>query len=340
MSSTTIPTTEEDENLEAFFRDIEKLEISSEKQSSEHAAAHDDTVWSATVVPPKASNNNEKKKKKDANKEVILQKAEQHQQSWQEFAIEKAAEEATADRPKISFALNTKKKKKTKFSQKETKTSSSTTTQEQAADASTTAPNNTTPRWTAVLDTCALLQSLEDVCALLQHAQQPAALEPLTLVVPYKLWSELDYQSKLEEEDKQRQARCAVRVLNRAISKQQKELTTSTRNAVSSSLAYHFHNKPFQHVVIRSQSRAEMNRIATDMNFMDDANNDDHILGCALAEQQRDFSEYEAGGVVLLTLDKVLSGKARADGVTVYTPSSFLDYYRRRDASLRARMMQ
>ena len=78
---------------------------------------------------------------------------------------------------------------------------------------------------------------------------------------------------------------------------------------------------------------------------MQEANNDNHILFCDRAEQQAAWgvgsdAPPETGGVVLLTQDNVLSGKARADGVAVYTPAKFVEYYTRRAASLRDRTSQ
>ena len=84
-------------------------------------------------------------------------------------------------------------------------------------------------------------------------------------------------------------------------------------------------------------------------------NNDDHILFCALDEQRKLLELLQrqqqqnnnafpttiappvAGGVILLTWDKVLSGKARADGIAVYKPLDFLHYYMKRAASLKLR---
>jgi len=126
---------------------------------------------------------------------------------------------------------------------------------------------------------------------------------------------------------------------------------------------------------IRSQSRIESHRAVEEFVLLltsssslkaaasteGIANNDDKILACALCEQDRFMNTRSktkvnsnatesnndatrirqraatAGGVVLITSDKVLTGKARADRLSVYSPSEFVRYYNKRMASLRSR---
>jgi rRNA-processing protein FCF1 len=131
----------------------------------------------------------------------------------------------------------------------------------------------------------------------------------------------------------------------------------------------------FERDSIRSQSRIESHRAVEEFVLlltsspsskaaasMDGiANNDDKILACALYEQNRLMKARSntnvnsnatepnddattirrraatAGGVVLITSDKVLTGKARADRLSVYSSSEFVRYYNKRMASLRSR---
>ena len=78
--------------------------------------------------------------------------------------------------------------------------------------------------------------------------------------------------------------------------------------------------------------------------------NDDRILACALYEKDQIESSSGSGinsgsgrgsisnvSVVLITSDKVLTGKSHADNITVYNPNEFVSYYNKRMRSLESR---
>jgi len=362
-----------DAQLDDFFNEIEKLDIGSgdvdenddEKKKgrvlvaqgggdSSLSAAEQSTSTAeqrgihrlaAAITPPR-----------DNNKDLAIQRAEQSAKSWQEFKIPSKSEaQKSEERPKISFTLLHTKKKKNKKNGKASSNPLNKSNETNLHHLQFLPPpdivesNDNKPEWIAVLDTCALMESLDAVGGLLTEASSSlSSIEPLTIVVPYKLWSELDYQSKLQQgEEKQQQARRAVRMLNRSIQQEQdrQRAMDATTTAWNPDNAVSHAATSTTRVAIRSQSRQEMNQAAMILGLNHgDANNDDHILCCARAEQTRleatKGGPLSAGGVVLLTLDHVLSGKARADHVMVYTPKDFLDYYRRREVSLRQRMQQ
>lgn len=244
------------------------------------------------------------------------------------------------------------------------------------------------PRWIAVLDTCAILEFYESVCAMIQLAREAAAaaaatagasnsyhqhpsrvnavqshdlLEPLTIVVPYTVWDELDYRSKeVDDEHQKYKARRAARMLTDELLKEEQQqqpqqqkddlYDQTTRKLFSKSGA------STNTESIRSQSRIEAHHAVEEFVLLSKAssskegipNNDDKILACALWEQDRLAKAKQAqgadviriptaGGVVLITSDKVLTGKARADHLSVYSPSEFVRYYNKRMASLQSR---
>jgi len=226
------------------------------------------------------------------------------------------------------------------------------------------------PQWIAVLDTCALLESYQSVCDLIKLAKDAAAsaaeapnsnhhsststsvFEALSIVVPYTVWDELDYRSKvITDEDKKYKARRATRMLNDELHQQHEahEWNQSIGNPFAlSTIESEAQNAPS----IRSQSRIESHRAVEEFVLLSTASsegiiaNDDKIMACALWEQARLAKAraqanasrlHNPGGVVLITSDKVLTGKARADHLSVYYPLGFVRYYNKRMASLRTR---
>lgn len=299
---------EEEDELEDFFREVEKLTISTaeEQQQLPSAEAKDNTA------------RQRKTNKNTRIKEEAIGRAETGRQSWQEFST--SSSDKQQDRPLVSFSLKSKGRKP-KAKQRAT----------ERKDSNPLPPPLLVqkPHWIAVLDTCVLLESsLDDIYDLVSTAVHAAEtkrpnsfVEPITVLIPYTVWTELDYRSKEEDEDTKFRARRAVRMLN-------------------TELAHHRSN---EEAVIRSQSRADLAAATREFSSASTPiNNDDHILFCARAEQQHHTARNNAtaGGVVLLTHDKVLTGKARADGVVVDAPGSFVEYYRRRTASLRDRSRQ
>mmetsp|Transcript_13952 Transcript_13952/g.21280 ORF Transcript_13952/g.21280 Transcript_13952/m.21280 type:complete len:347 (+) Transcript_13952:163-1203(+) len=320
--------------LEEFFEDIEKLTIhddndndtaNSDTESNELKAIHNDAKTTT--------------KKEKEHIQEILNRAKARQQSWQEFSIPSSSNAPidstdgteTQGRPPISFSLSISKtsvkKKKQANSKRAAKIKPQVATSKPAPAPASLMP----PRWIVVLDTCAWIKSFDCVCQILVTAAQqqqhsPSGIateeEPIVVVIPYILWTELDHQSKQSDEILRYKARRAVRRLN-------EELVKDDSNSI-----------------IRSQSRDEMNQAAVRHSFHRDSinNNDDHILVCAQEEQRLAVSGSNADPqvqqdtrVVLLTLDNVLSGKARANGITVFTPVHFLQHYQQRSSSLKKR---
>jgi predicted ribonuclease YlaK len=68
--------------------------------------------------------------------------------------------------------------------------------------------------------------------------------------------------------------------------------------------------------------------------------NDDHIIACALAEQESWAAESEgslSGGVVMITSDNNMTCKALSNGLKVFSPTDFHEYYLEHMESLRQR---
>ena len=344
---------EEDANadveLEDFFRDIEKLMISQPAFEEGPQTAATDETTTADELPSQKSRFQEKSCGKGCNiREELMGRADTSQQSWQEFSTTLSSTNNKPDRPLVSFTINKSKGKKTKT----TKKAASSCVEQQATDEKAplppaAPPSFQRPRWIVVLDTCAVLESHEDICYLISAAVHAATqlrtsgcgggvmgVEPITVVIPYKIWTELDYRSKQsEEEDLRYRARRAARMLNKELDNHGQHYIECRNSRIDA--------------VIRSQSRVGLDNAARDFlsTSVQEANNDDHILFCARAEQQAAWgvgsdAPPTTGGVVLLTQDNVLSGKARADGVAVYTPAKFVEYYTRRADSLRDRTSQ
>ena len=220
------------------------------------------------------------------------------------------------------------------------------------------------PQWVAVLDTCAVLESYEAVCDMFQLArgasvgtlnsyqQHPLGVgshtdtttadvnfqphfvpETLTIVVPYTVWDELDYRSKEIDDEHQRfKARRAARMLT-------DELRNPRLDHKTIGNPFAQFKRERETPSIRSQSRIESHRAVKEFLLLSKTSgisNDDKILACALWEQDQ-LTQNTVGGVVLITSDKVLTGKARADHLSVYSPLEFVEYYTKRMVSLRSR---
>jgi hypothetical protein len=205
----------------------------------------------------------------------------------------------------------------------------------------------------------------------LHHSARCAFVsEALTIVVPYTVWDELDYRSKeIDDEHQRYKARRAARMLTDELRREQQQEDAADRRHHQTQI---IGEAWFEGCSIRSQSRIESHRAVEEFVLLLSsssskpasaegiANNDDKILACALCEQDRfanarakiakaneDATETNnatrirraatAGGVALITSDKVLTGKARADRLSVYSPSKFVRYYNKRMASLRSR---
>ena len=299
-----------DTDLNDFFREIENLEISSsddvddkvDRRSSRVLAAQGGGPSSSStavspLLPSEAfSPNNPVVAPPKASKETLVHRAEKHQQSWQEFTIAQSEPKNEVDdnKKKISFSLKTKntKKRRGKASQKSSNTAATATNRQPSLPLLAALPPRK-PQWVAVLDTCAVLEaSFLDLVRSLMEAANIITIEPLTFVVPYKLWSELDYQSKFQG-NLQQQARRAVWMLNQAMQHQQQRQRQHRIHSDTTGDGSPRHTT--NQITFRSQSRADMNQAASDFGLVldDDANNDDHILCCARAEKQQQHKQEE-----------------------------------------------
>lgn len=195
------------------------------------------------------------------------------------------------------------------------------------------------PEWTLIIDTCCLIENNGiDVKGLINLAtnasesrikatQCNTALmakivdEPIRIVIPVKVWSELEFQSKSKspEANIAYAARNAIRML---------------RDELES-----------EGGVLRSQTLLEARRAGEEYLPKDSkSTNDDHILVCAMMEDERhknddSSSRTVAGGVVVVTLDSNLACKAISNGLKVFSPTEFRLYYQKRMCSLQQRAL-
>ena len=201
------------------------------------------------------------------------------------------------------------------------------------------------PRWTLIIDTCCLIENngagvknlinlatnANDARIMARQNQRTAALmttiadEPIHIVIPAMVWSELDYQSKSKSSEAT--TMYAAREATRMLRDELESEVISNRG------------------VVRSQSLLEA-RQAGDNYLPKDSKhtNDDHILVCAMTEYEAYKNDNEklpcsvdAGGVVMVTLDGNLACKAISNGLKVYSPAEFQEYYQKRMYSLRRR---
>ena len=203
------------------------------------------------------------------------------------------------------------------------------------------------PRWTLIIDTCTLIDDNGTGVQELIHMANAAAhrcntgliSEPINIVIPFKVWGELDYQSKkkqseeestMEESTKNKAyaARKATRMLR-------DELEVPNQGDTSNN------NIP---TILRSQSLLESNKAASRFLPKDSQpTNDDYILACAMMENEKYSKNNKvipsssAGGVVIITLDNNLACKAYANSLRVDSPLTFSQYYNKRITSLRQR---
>lgn len=149
--------------------------------------------------------------------------------------------------------------------------------------------------------------------------------EPITLIIPYKVWSELEYQSKSDNADLAFSARTVMRMLRDAL-----QPSSNENSHVGASR------------VVQSQSIVEFQNASKKFVLHDalpSPTNDDHIIACALSEHEkwRSAGRIISGGVVMLTSDNNMTLKALSNGLKAYSPSDFRTYYTERIDSLRLR---
>jgi len=376
--------TEDDEALQAFFDEVDKLSINDNIdniQSPAAAAADNDTVENKTTKRDDVVNTNSKKEKKH-----VIANAKHNQKAWSEFKKldlndnTAGGSGGSEDKNKISFQIkSTKDKKKEK---KKVKQPSNVDTNNTTA-ATTLQINNSSivshdcPSWTLIVDTCSLLQQndMHSIHFLIQLAKSAISnntnqtinqlhtplYEPISIIIPYVVWGELDYISKkmnknknssleLDEEEVEKNemnshlARKAIRMLRDELELSQH---INSREGVSPSSASSNNVLPRSSGVLHSQSIVESNEAADKYLSKEiQVTNDDYILACALMENEKykqssntfdTLGSSKAGGVVIITLDNNLSCKCLANNLKVDSPSRFVEYYEKRMESLKQR---
>lgn len=381
-------TQDDDSLLDEFFAEIENLTITDENDDGEEAFNKKGKRTTTSNHTQKGLRNEKSRLKKQEQQKLMIGRAETTRENWKKFTIEEASSLTspssigTKGRKPISFSIgaSTNGKKKKKNPKKQTKTSRHHRQEKRSEAMSMAFSDETTaaqtpverklplshghdfslpPQWIVVLDTCALLESYDSVCDMIKLAKDAAAcaegtldtsfFEALTVVVPYTLWDELDYRSKVVSDEEQKfKARRATRMLSVELCRQESE-------QYSSDFATHKSDVPMISS-IRSQSRIESHHAIEKFILLSTASiekilaNDDKILACALWEQDQ-LAKVRAqahasnlyndttatGGVVLITFDKVLTCKARADHISVCSPVEFVRYYNRRMSALKSR---
>jgi hypothetical protein len=152
--------------------------------------------------------------------------------------------------------------------------------------------------------------------------------EPIQIIIPYKVWSELEYQSKSDNSDLAYSARTVMRMLRDELQQGSNQGDDLSKIAPGR--------------VIHSQTLVESQNAAKKFVMHEgtpNPTNDDQIVACALIEQEKCATEANslAGGVVMITSDNNMACKALSNGLKVYTPAAFRAYYLERIDSLRQR---
>jgi len=371
--------TEDDEALQAFFDEVDKLSIKedSDIQSSVAAATDKDTEEIKTPKRDDVVNTNSKNEKQH-----VIANAKHNQKAWSEFKKldlnDNTAGGSGGSDKKISFQIKSstkdkkRKKKKDKLPPNNVDTTNNTT--------NTILPINDSsiisldcPSWTLIIDTCSLLQQngIQSIHQLIELAKfaitnntnqttnqlHTPLYEPISIVIPYVVWGELDYQSKkmnknnsLEEGEVEKNetnasiARRATRMVRDELELSQQ--INSRVDVLSSSISNNI--VPRSSGVLYSQSIVESNAAADKYLSKEiQSTNDDYILACALMENEKykqsntfgtmGSSGSSTGGVVVITLDNNLSCKCLANELKVHSPSTFVEYYEKRMESLKQR---
>jgi hypothetical protein len=172
-----------------------------------------------------------------------------------------------------------------------------------------------------------------------QHRHRNASYDSsFSLVIPYTVWKELDYRSKeIDDENEKYKARRAARMLNNELKEQQQQqqqqrsMNIGTRSAAIRSQSCIELKQAVEWFLQLTTTAAETKKVAAPRSV--EISNDDRILACALYEKNRLLTSVAVNstdGVVLITSDKVLSGKGLANQILVYSPTEFLRYYNTR----------
>jgi len=179
---------------------------------------------------------------------------------------------------------------------------------------------------TLIIDTCCLVgdngAEAQRLIQLANRQQQNVGFEAagvdgcIDMVIPYKVWAELEHQSK-SGGNIAFAARAVIRML---------------RDTLESNIVAEAGNK--KRNVLRSQTLMESREAATKFLPKDflQSTNDDHILACALLENDhahRKLATFRKVEVILVTQDNNLACKAYSNGLKVDSLFKFREKYQR-----------
>ena len=367
----------EDEALQAFFDEVDKLSINYNGDIQSSAAADKDTEENKTTKRDDVVNNTNSKNEK----KHVIANAKLNQKAWSEFKKLDLSKDTSvidtgsggSDNNKISFQITNNKKKKKKKDKTGYVDNTTATATLQINDIPTNHSNDC-PSWVLIIDTCSFLEQngIQTIHHLMELAKSTISnnanqttnqlhtplYEPISIVIPYVVWGELDYQSKLNkvnnnnlEEGEVEKNEINAQTARRAIRMLRDELELSqqinSRAGLPGSSVSSI-NVPRSSGVLHSQSIVESNAAADKYLSKEiQVTNDDYILACALMENEEyksnnafgtsSSSSSAAGGVVVITIDNNLSCKCLANDLKVHSPSSFVEYYEKRMESLKQR---
>ena len=169
-------------------------------------------------------------------------------------------------------------------------------------------------QWTLVIDTCCLVgdngvAAAEDLIKIANNATKNRAEgESIDVVIPFKVWGELEYQSKRKDSPQTAfEARSAMRLLREKLEQNNAAANNNSRNILRSKANV---NTGGGVNIIRSQTILDTREAAKKFLSKDfrESTNDDHILACAMLEKERALRlPYRDLEVVILTRDNNLA---------------------------------
>ena len=359
-----------DNQLQPNIQQVSSDSFNNEQNSEEPAIVpcENDALTVCTVT------DKEEKKLIRKQKENIIKKAGVNQRAWAEFTkldLSKTESSDSVDNsggPKISFKIQSDKSKSKKKNRCASQPSSGISDKPTQRDKRTDTDTTTTtiesdssyitlhlcPCWTLVIDTSAFIndngfeaQKLIDLAnhvslTRFKHQRQhdnkreyssknAIVEEPIQIIIPYKVWNELEYQSKSDDSDLAFSARTVIRMLKDELK----------QNSVHTAADINGPDKVVKAQTLVQSQDASKRFVLHE--FSSKPTNDDHILACALVEQEKwapnSVASVTSGGVVLITSDNNMACKAHSNGLKVYSASEFCDYYVERMNSLRQRTL-
>ena len=161
---TAVETDEDDEALQAFFDEVDKLSINDNGDMQSSAAADSDTGENKATKRDDVVNTNSKNEKQH-----VIANAKHNQKAWSEFKMLDLSKDTSIgdgsggginDKDnKISFQISRKKKKKKdKPPPNNVDTTNNTTNTILPINDISTSHSHDCPSWVLIVDTCSLLQ--------------------------------------------------------------------------------------------------------------------------------------------------------------------------------------